>query len=143
MLVGVGKTVRDSCDQPGGFALIDGPAISGMVEGLSFHQLHDDVEHPIGIPEVIDPDQVGVIEAGHRFRLGLKAGAELRISTELAGENLDRDWAIERYLPGGVDRPHSSGRDEGVDLIGRKVRLELLDTGSLKFEISGHCALRE
>ena len=109
-----------------------------MEQGLSLYQLHDDVEHPIRIPEVVDPNQVGMVEAGHRFGFRLKAGPELRIRPELARQNLDCDRAIEGDLPGSVDRSHSPLSDERSDLVGREVRLQLLDTGSMEFEIWGH-----
>ena len=105
------------------------------MEGLTLDQLHDDVEHTIRITKIVNRNEVGVVEPGHRFRLGFKARTKLWVRAKLTGKDLDCDGTIERDLPGGVDGAHSSLCNERSNLVGREVRLELLYAGSLKIEI--------
>ena len=123
VLVSVGQTMRNAGYEANRFFLVDRSSIGGMVERLTLNQLHDDVEHPISITKIIDGNQVGVVEAGHRFGLGFKARSELRVRSKLTGKDFDRDRTVEGNLPGGVDSTHPSLRDERSDLVCRKVRL--------------------
>ena len=55
-----------------------------LVEVSAFHELHDDVVMArVGLPEVVDLDDVRVIELRHRLRLALEALFELRAGAHL------------------------------------------------------------
>ena len=128
-LVGVSETAADAGDEAGCFLLFDGDSVCGVVEGFAVNELHDDIEHSVDVTEVVDADEVGVIEAGHRFGLGLEAGTELFVGAEFAREDFDGDGAIEGASSGLVDGTHAAGRDEALDLVGGKEGDEFLGGG--------------
>ena len=76
------------------------------------YHLHDDVEHAIDFPEIINADEVGVIEFGHAFGLTLKRRAKFKVFTEVARQYLNGYFSIEGLLFGQVNGSHASLCDE-------------------------------
>jgi len=61
------------------------------VEGLAGHELHDDEVGALGRLDLVDSDDVGVVEGGHRTRFLLEAGTACGVREPVGGEDFDRD----------------------------------------------------
>ena len=83
-----------------------------MIERSAMHHLHNDVEHAVNLPEVINADEVRVIEFGHALGLALKRRLKGSVLTEVAGQYFNRDFTIEGLLLSQVDGSHTSFCDE-------------------------------
>ena len=96
--------------------------MDGVIEGFALHILHNDEEHAVDIAEVINPDKIRVIEAGHGLGLGLglEGFTKVLIGSELTGKNFDRNGPVEGFLECLVDRSHSAFGDKSFNLVGRK-----------------------
>ena len=71
-------------------------------------------------------DDVRMIQRRERLRLVREALRKLRIVHPLRREQLQRDEAVERFLPRLVDDPHAAAAEAFEDFELRKVRGELL-----------------
>ena len=60
----------------GGLDRFDFPAVDGAMEDVAVDELHHEVEHAGHLPEVVDPDQVGVAEFGHGAGFDLETPGE-------------------------------------------------------------------
>ena len=86
-------------------------------------KFHHKKKHAIHFTKVVDPDQIGVVEAGHGFGLCFKRGPERGVFTEFAREDLDGDRAVERDLACLVNGSHTPLRNEILDLVSWEKRL--------------------
>lgn len=125
----VGEATGDGGDEVESDGWVDGLLMGRVIEGLSLHELHDNIEHSLNVAEVVDRDKVGVIEAGHRLGLGFKRGAELGVIAELAGEDFDGDVAIEGFLACFINRAHTALGDECFEHVGGEEGRQLLKSG--------------
>lgn len=75
-LMGVRKAPTNGRDEGNDFLLNDRLAVCRLEQRESRHVFHDDVKHSSNLAEIIDADEIGMIEAGHRFGFGLKSGAK-------------------------------------------------------------------
>ena len=78
------------------------------VERLALHVLHHDEVEAVGLGDVVDGDDVGVVE--RRGRLGLlhETPLALRVGHLVGGEDLDGDEAVEVGVAGLVDDAHAA-----------------------------------
>jgi len=66
---------------------------------------------PEMFPDLVDREDVWVVEVGRGFGLGMEAG-HIRRTGQLAGQDhLERDFAIQRNLPGSKDHSHPTPSD--------------------------------
>ena len=79
------------------------------------HELHEEEEQPVGLTELVERDDAGMIELGQRLGLAGEAFREGRIAADAGREDFEGDDAVERLLPGFVDRPHAALADEAQD----------------------------
>ncbi|MCY1013979.1 hypothetical protein OV079_52340 [Nannocystis pusilla] len=87
------------------------------VEGRAAHELHGDEHLAVVLADLVDRDDVGVLQAGHRLGLAHQSAARQRqVAHRLAEQHLDRDLAIEEVVVGRVDHPHPAATDEAQDL---------------------------
>lgn len=70
--VGVAEGAADGGDDAYGDFGLDGFFMGGVVEGLSFDELHDDVEHAVDVTRFVEGDEVRVVQAGHGLCFGFK-----------------------------------------------------------------------
>ena len=73
--------------------------------------------HPVGLPDVIDRDDMRVAQIGGGDRLALEAPQKLSVHRELRREHFERDLTPERGIDGAVDPRHPAPSDLGLDLI--------------------------
>ena len=82
VVVGVGEGVEDVGGDVDGLLLGEFPAVvlEVLVDVHAIDELHDEVELAVrGFPEVVDRDDRGVVEVGHRLRLALEACDEVHL----------------------------------------------------------------
>ena len=87
------------------------------VERTPVDILHRDEVQAVLLAHVIDRHDAGVAQARRRARLTGEALDELGIHTELYGQYLDRDRALEQRVYGAVDAGHAPAPDLGPDLV--------------------------
>ena len=75
-------------------------------------ELHHQVVEALAVSEVVDPDDVGMIEARHRPRLAGEPLGERRVVLQVGVEHLDGNGAVEGAMPRPVDGAHAAGTDE-------------------------------
>ena len=74
-------------------------------------QLHRDVGKAAVLPQLEDGDDVRVLEARRRPRLDLEALPALLVEGAFRGEGLDRDLALQDFVPAAVDHAHPAAPD--------------------------------
>ena len=72
-------------------------ALEADAQILARAEAHDDVEFALGrLAKFVDGADVGVVEQRRGARLALEARALLRVESDLARDELDRDRPVER-----------------------------------------------
>ncbi len=88
------------------------------------HQLHGDERLVADAADVVDRDDVGVRQPGHRPRLAEQPRARLRTHRSLRlSDHLERDAAIQLRVIGLVDDPHAARAQLAHQLIATVVAL--------------------
>ena len=91
---------------------------------LAFEMLHHEVVRCRRAADVVDAADVGMVERGDGARLALEACPQVRIVSDVARQDLDRDRAIEARVARLVDLAHAAGADGRRELrTGRDARL--------------------
>ena len=110
-----------------------GSGVDPALEAAAVDELHGH-EHPLAVgPDVVDGDDVGVAELGHR--LGLAQESALALGRghgpgAAREQQLDGDLAVELGIVGGVDLPHAADaepleHDVAADLVAADERARL------------------
>ena len=77
-------------------------------------EILEDEVGPVGVvAPVEDPQHVGVVERGHRTRLGPEALEERLVGGKAGLQHLDRDMALQRHVLGEVDVGGGAGAQCG------------------------------
>lgn len=92
-----------------------------------FHE--EEVEAAL-VAEFVNRDDVGMVEGGEGFGLGLEAAREGFIGGEGLREELEGDEAVEGFLTAFVNGPHAASPDECNDFKIRESRGDLIECGS-------------
>ena len=87
VFMGVSQAVANVGDQTNHLVLVDRLAVGRVKNRLAGNELHDDEKHSIHLTEIIDPNQIWVVETGHRFGLSRKAFTKSHILTQFQGKN--------------------------------------------------------
>jgi len=118
VVVGVGEGVSDLDDDVDGFLLAEAVAAGEVVgDGLALDVFHDEVVVAAGLADVDGLDDVGVVELAGGLAFFVEALDVLGVFAEAAGQDLDRDRAVEAELLGFVDERHRPGPDLAQDLV--------------------------
>ena len=80
-----------------------------IAQRFSLHELHRDVGDRVGLADLVDRDDVGMIERGGRAGLLLEAREPVPILGNFSRQDLDRDFPSKPGVPGLPDLPHASG----------------------------------
>ena len=80
-------------------------------QGRAGDELHGDEDLRAEGADVVDGDDVGVGEAGHRLGLAEEAGGAGAVGVLAAAQELDGDLAVELGVVGGVDDAHTAGAE--------------------------------
>ena len=84
-------------------------------QGLALQELGDRVDDPVGVAEVVDGEDVGVGERGHRLGLALEPRQSQLVLHQMLGQHLDGNRAIEGEVGGEVDLAHAAGAEAALD----------------------------
>src|SRR5262249_475784 len=93
-------------------------AAEAIGERLALEVLHDQVVGLAFAADVVERADVRVRELRDRLGFALEPLADLLAGTELGGEDLDRDVAVEPGVASLVDLAHAAGGERGNDLVG-------------------------
>ena len=89
-------------------------------------EFHDDVRHPDGVfvvpgdgvvPGVIDGNDRGMVQGGHRLRLALEPGLELGVPGQVRTQQFDGHGASEAGVQAAEDVGHAAAPDQLTQLI--------------------------
>ena len=90
-------------------------ALEDLLQIGALNEAHGDVEEPVGLPGVVDGDDVRVVDRGRDVRLAHEALAELLVPGQLVRQHLERDLAGEPYLLRDVDDAHAAAAEDRFD----------------------------
>ena len=93
-------------------------------ECLTVQVLHHQVIDPVLMANIVQRADMGMAQAGDGLGLTVEPFAQLRITGEVLGQNLDGDVAIEARILGAIDLAHSSGAESRHDLVGAKTHAD-------------------
>src|SRR5664279_88758 len=74
-----------------------------LAQAHPIHKLHQQVIESVGLAEIIEGDNVGMVEPGERLLLARKALGKARVFLLLAGQDLQRHKAVEPRLARLID----------------------------------------
>ena len=86
-------------------------------ERLPPQELHDEVDHAAGLADAVDRDDPRVLELGRRAGFALEPLDELLVEGERERQDLDRDFALELFLPRLEDDRHAAPPELVEDLV--------------------------
>jgi hypothetical protein len=98
---------------------LEGLILLDRAERLSFDIGHDEEEIPFKVREVVDGNNAGVVELGHRARLPLETFALVSLQVSRR-QHLDRDFAIKDGIAGKVHNSHAPSTDLSKDFVPRR-----------------------
>jgi hypothetical protein len=118
VLVGGGEALAGLAEHGEDLAPGPGFEVQPDRERDALDELHGDEDVVLVGADVVDRDDVGVREAGHRLGLAQEASAGdvLALAAEVRVEQLDGDLAVELGVPRGVDDAHAAGADQAQDV---------------------------
>ncbi len=91
-------------------------------ERLTFNQLHRDEDLLIGLANLVDLADVGVIQLGCEPRFANEARAGRVVGHRPEGQDLEGDIPLQPRVPRPVDVARSAGTDGGLNLIRPEAR---------------------
>ena len=80
-------------------------------------ELHDDERTGVAVADIEHRDDVGMIERGGRLRFAREPAHGGRIARRIRGDDLQRDVALERGVPGAIHLAHPTAAQTGDDVI--------------------------
>ncbi len=89
-----------------------------LAERLSLDELHGDVQSAVGLADVVDGEDVGVVQRGGGARLLFEALSSPVVPGHRRGEHLDRDLAAELGVLRPVHLTHPARAQRRDDLVG-------------------------
>jgi len=85
-----------------------GPRERSDERGGTDQVLHDEIELALlGLSDVVDVDDVGVIDAVRGARFAQHPRAEVRLAAEIGANQLQRHHAIDEHVARSIDDAHS------------------------------------
>jgi hypothetical protein len=87
-------------------------------QGLSLNETHHEAHQTVVLAEGQEGNDVGMRELSRGPRLAPETLAQIRRLGAFGRQNLDRDQAIERRLPGEAHRTHPAPAEEPFDMEG-------------------------
>ena len=96
----------------------EAPSGELRAQRFAFEQLLHDVGGALVLPDVVDGRNVGMIEAASRLRLQLEPPQTIRVAREGRRQHLDRDFALEPFVPRPIHLPHPTSAKRCKDLVG-------------------------
>ena len=82
--------------------------VDGMLQRQAIQKFHDDEGAAVGLPDVVNRADVGMIQRRGRLRLAMKSAQRLGIACHAFGKELQRDETVEARVLGFVDHAHAA-----------------------------------
>ena len=93
------------------------PLLHDAAQRVAFHQLHREVGPALGLADVEDRDDVGVVEPGDHARLVPEARQAVGVGEQRARQQLQRHLPAEPRIERPVDLPHPSSAEQRADVV--------------------------
>ena len=106
--VRVGQGGRDRPAVPAGVVPVERASGDQRVERDAFDELHDEHRLAVVLEHVVEADDVRMLEARQRRRLALEPLAQLGVLGDPRVEDLQRDVALEPFVPGAPHHTHAA-----------------------------------
>ena len=100
----------------------EGPAPHALTQGLAIDELGRDEVNGIGLVDLVNGDDVGVIQRGGGFRFLHEPPHPILIRGDLEAQDLQRDFAIELRVLREIDLAHPALADLRADFIAPEFR---------------------
>jgi hypothetical protein len=101
---------------------VERAALQAVLEGFALQPLHDEEAVPIGIADVVQGADVGMVQRGDGPRFPIEPGAGAGVAGEFSRQHLDRDRAVEPGVAGLVHFAHAAGSERFDDFVGSEPR---------------------
>ena len=115
-------TPRQPFDELGRPPRRPGRPVEPPVQAAALEVLQLEVGEAVGLSDVVDLHDVGMLQAGDGLRLGQESGAGLGAGMATAQDHLQDAGAIQADLPGAVDDSHPAAAQLTQDLVARDGR---------------------
>jgi hypothetical protein len=79
-----------------------------MLQCDSIQKFHGNKSLPVLVVNFVDRADVGMVQGGSGLRFSLEAGESLRIVSDLVGQELQGDKAVQLYVLSFIDHAHPS-----------------------------------
>ena len=137
-------TPRQRFDQLGRPPRRPGRAVEPPVQAAAGDVLQLEERQAVGLADVVDLHDVGVLKPGDRLRLGQEASGRLDAGMGAAQDHLQDAGAVQKDLPGAVDDAHAAAAQLAQDLVAgdggggpfsrsRRIGWQLEKQGSIRF----------
>jgi hypothetical protein len=107
----------------------ESPGPHGQAEVDAVDELHQQVEEAVGLAEVVDGDDVGVVESREGLRLPGESGGELWVLLSFWRQDLEGDQTVEGSLPRLVHDAHATAAKALQDIQLRELGCDVLGGG--------------
>ena len=114
-----GETVADLRHDIDGLLYVDRPFANPLRQSVAFVVGHHEIELAVGgFVDFVNGADVDVVQRRRRPGFVKKALLGSLVPCGVAGQNLDRNLALETGVASPVDDPHSTAAKPGEDFIG-------------------------
>ena len=95
----------------------DRPTLQSIRERLAFDEFKDQEAESVGLFEIVDRGNVGMIQRGEKLGFTLEAADPVRVAGELSGKDLNGNVTFQLRIARSIDFAHAPGADQRHKLI--------------------------
>ena len=100
------------------------PGVQHLTQRLALDELHADVGLGLGLTEIVDGDDGGMIECGGRACFELEPPQAFGVVRQLGRQQLQRDVTIELGVVREIDLAHAAGAEQRANDVGPEARAQ-------------------
>ena len=115
--VRLGDGLRQHLDEPGRPSGRPGGAVEPLAQAAPLDVLQLEVGEPVGLADVVDLHDVGVLQAGNGLRLGQEAGGGQVAGMGPGQDHLEGAGPVQSDLSGVVNHAHAAAPEFAQDLV--------------------------
>ena len=120
LAVGLVQRIRDLNGRLERLLQRQGPLGQPLGQRLALQVLHHQEVHAVLAPHVVERADVRVVQAGDGLGFALEPLLQLRVASDVRGQDFDGDRAVEAGVAGFVHLAHAASPEGGDDLIRTK-----------------------
>ena len=117
LAVGLGDAARHGFDQLGGPLRRPGRAVETPVQAAAVDVLQLEERQAVGLADVVDLHDVGVLQPGDGLRFGQEADGGLDAGMGAGQDHLQDAWSVQEDLSAAVDDAHAAAAQLAQDLV--------------------------